>query len=149
MQESGPRVTNRVAIAIAFLSIALVSCGPRVDRTAAKTVGDSFMSDLVANRLDDGLSKMEPELVQMLGHDKTIEAMQKVFDYCGRPLGSQFQRDEIGFYAYLDGRKKPMRKFYYATPTAQLPDGGCYFAVLVVPGDQGDYRVVAFTAGKQ
>jgi hypothetical protein len=36
------------------------------------------------------------------GHDKAISLMQKMFDYCGRPLSSDFERDEIGFYLYPD-----------------------------------------------
>jgi hypothetical protein len=107
------------------------------------------MADLVANKLDDALSKMEPEFVQTAGrHEKAIAACQKVFDYCGRPLNSSYWRDEVGFYAYLDGRRKPMRKFYYTTPTTQRPEGGCCFTVMVVPGDRGGYRVVPTTAGK-
>jgi hypothetical protein len=134
--------------AIVLLSIGLTSCGPRIDRTAAKSVADSFISDLVDQRVDEALSKMEPELVQMMGHDKAVESIQKVFEYCGRPLGSKFWRDEAGFYVYFDGRKKAMRKFYYATPTTQRPNGGCYFTAMVVPAAQDDYKVVAFTAGK-
>jgi hypothetical protein len=107
------------------------------------------MADLVANNLDDALSKMDSGFVQIAGgREKAIGLMQKIFDYCGRPLNSAYQRDELGFYAYLDGRQKPMRKFYYATPTTQRPEGGCYFTVMVVPGDHEGYRVVAATAFK-
>lgn len=130
------------------LSLSL-SCQSKLDRAGAKAVSDSFMSDLVASKLDDALAKMEPAFVQAAGgHDKAVGAIQKVFDYCGRPLNGTYWRDEVGFYAYLDGRKKPMRKFYYTTPTTQRPEGGCYFTVMVVPGDQGGYKVVATTAGK-
>ncbi len=92
---------------------------------------------------------MDSGFVQAVGgHEKAIGAIQKVFDYCGHPLSSTYWRDEVGFYAYLDGRRKPMRKFYYLTPTAQRPGDGCYFTVMVVPGDQAGYTVSATTAGK-
>jgi len=136
------------AIAILGLSLSL-ACQSKLDRAGAKALGDSFMADLVANKLDDALSKMEPEFVPAAGgYEKALAAIQKVFDYCGRPLDSAYWRDEVGFYAYLDGRRKPMRKFYYTTPTTQHPEGGCYFTVMVVPGDKSGYRVVATTAGK-
>ncbi len=145
-QRNRPFITTAGALLALSLSL---SCQSKLDRAGAKALSDSFMADLVANKLDDALSKMEPEFVQEVGgHEKAIGAIQKGSDYCGRPLNSAYWRDEVGFYAYLDGRRKPMRKFYYTTPTTQHPDGECYFTVMVVPGDQGGYRVVATTAGK-
>lgn len=136
------------AVAILALSLSL-SCQSKAGKVDAKVLSDAFMADLIANHLDGALSKMDPAFVQMAGgREKAIGLMEKIFDYCGRPLNSAYQRDEAGFYAFTDGRKKPMRKFYYATPTTQRPEGGCYFSVMVVPGDHGGYTVVAATAGK-
>ena len=69
--------------------------------------------------------------------------MRSLFDYCGRPLDSEFKHDEIGFKVYTDGRRKPMRKFYYAATTTLHRKGECFFAVAVVP-DQGSFRVTTF-----
>lgn len=139
-----------ISAAVAILSLSLsLSCQSKANKVDAKVLSDAFMADLVANHLDDALSKMDPAFVQMAGgREQAIGLMQKIFDYCGRPLNSAYQRDEVGMYAFLDGRNKPMRKFYYSTPTTQRPEGGCYFSVMVVPGDHKDYTVIAATAGK-
>jgi hypothetical protein len=72
------------------------------------------------------------------------ERIRKLFDYCGRPLDSEFKHDEIGFKVYANGNQKPMRKFYYAATTTQYPKKGeCFFAVEVVPADAG-FKVTTF-----
>jgi hypothetical protein len=134
-------------LAIIVLGLSL-SCTSQVDRAGAKALSDSFMADLVENRLDDALSKMDPAFIQKAGgREKAIGLMQTIFNYCGHPLSSTYWRDEVGVHS-LDGRTKPMRSFLYATPTTQRPEGGCYYRVNVVPGDQGGYSVVASTVGK-
>jgi hypothetical protein len=137
-----------IAVVIALTALmSVVSCTQTVDPSGARSFGDSFMADLVANRPEDALSKMEPGLVRLMGRDKALEGVKGVFDHCGRPLDSRFWRDESGVQVFFDGRKKPMRKLYYLTPTTERPQGGCYFTVLVVPGDDGGYRAAAFTVG--
>ena len=101
------------------------------------------MGDLVLNHVDDALNKMEPEVVQKAGRAQAEAAIRNLFDCCGRPLDSEFKHDEVGFKIYLDGRKKPMRKFYYAATTTQYPKGQCFFAIEVVP-DDGNFKVTTF-----
>ncbi len=101
------------------------------------------MADLVADRVDSALDKMEPEFVQKTGRAQAEAGVRKLFDYCGRPLDSELKHDEVGFKVYLDGRRKPTRTFYYAATTTQRPKGECFFSVAVVP-DQGGFRVTTF-----
>ena len=127
-----------LTLVVALLALAACKSGSSIDRAQAQRISDSFMSDLVANRVNDAVRKMEPEVVQSLGQDQADAAIRKLFDYCGRPLDSEFKHDEIGFKVYADGREKPMRKFYYAASTTQYPNKGeCFFAVEVVPADAG------------
>jgi hypothetical protein len=131
-------------IIVALLALTACKNGSSMDRAAAQKLSDSFMSDLVANRVNDAVSKMEPEVVQTLGKDQAEAAIRKLFDYCGRPLDSEFKHDETGFKVYLNGHQKPMRKFYYAASTTQYPKKGeCFFAVEVVPADAG-FKVTTF-----
>lgn len=117
--------------------------GSSIDHAAAQKVADSFMADLVADRADSALDKMEPEFVRQTGRAPAEAAMRNLFTYCGRPLDSEIKHDEVGFKAYPDGRRKPMRKFYYAATTTQHPKGECFFSVEVVP-DEGSFRVTSF-----
>ena len=90
------------------------------------------------------MNKMEPEFVQTAGKDLDEAAIRKLFDYCGRPLDTEFKHDEIGFKVYANGHQKPMRKFYYAASTTQYPKKGeCFFAVEVVPAE-GGFKVTTF-----
>ncbi len=118
--------------------------GSIIDRAAAQRASDAFMSDLVADRVDDALNKMEPEFVQTTGRAQAEAGIRKLFDYCGRPLDKEMRHDEVGFKVYLDGRRKPMRKFFYAATTTQHPKGVCFFSVEVVPGDQSEMKVTSF-----
>ena len=104
---------------------------------AAQKVSDSFMAYLVADRVNDAVGEMEPEMFQWARREQVEAQIRKLFDYCGRPLNSELKHDEIGFKLYLSGHKKPMRKFYYAASTTQYQKGVCFFAVEVVPVKNG------------
>ncbi len=117
--------------------------GRTVQYARARKVSDSFMADLVANKVEDAVSLMESEFVQPLERTQAEARVRKLFDYCGRPLDSEFKHDETGFKVYLDGHKNPMRKFYYAATTNRYPKGTCFFSVSVVP-DHDEFRVTEF-----
>src|SRR5947209_8876803 len=81
--------------------------GSSIDRSAAQRLSDSFMTDLVANRVDLAIGKMEPEF-QALGRTQADAMVSRLFNYCGRPLESDLRHDEVGTYLYADARRKPM-----------------------------------------
>jgi hypothetical protein len=116
------------------------------DSNSWKKTADSFMNDLVASRIDESLDLMEPEFIKTVGsRSKAKSAIERLFDYCGRPLNSQFQHEERGFKVYLDGRRKEMHKFFYDAATNQYAKGVCFFGIEVVSSDTGDgYKVTAF-----
>jgi len=115
-----------------------------MDRTEAKRVSDSYMYDLIADRVDFALDKMEPEFLQAAGGKAKAEAgLRELFNYCGRPLESELRHEETGFFIYANGRRAPMRAFFYSGKTTQQPKGVCFFAVRVVPGQDG-MKVVGF-----
>ena len=132
-----------VWILLSLLVLAGCRSGSSMDRTAAQKVSDSFMAHLVADQVSDAVGEMEPEIFQSGGREQLEVQMRKLFDYCGRPLDSEFKHDEIGFKMYPDGRQKPMRKFYYAATTTQHRKGACFFAIEVVPS-QSELRVTSF-----
>jgi hypothetical protein len=133
-----------VAVACAFSGCHPEPNGTSMDRTHAKTVSDSYMSDLVADRVDLALQRMEPQFIQAAGGIAKAEAqLRDLFNYCGRPLESELSHEETGLFLYGDGRRAPMRGFYYSGRTTQHPKGICLFAVKVVPSENG-IKVVSF-----
>lgn len=140
-----PRISPAILSIVTVLAAASqISCrGPSMSREAAQRVSDSFMSYMVADRVGDALNEMELEFVRSIGRTEAEAQLRKLFDYCGRPLDYEFKHYEDGFKFYLDGRKKPMQKFYYAATTTQHPKGVCFFAVEVVLDDAG-LKVTSF-----
>ena len=132
-----------VSVFLMLGGCSLVPNGSTIDRAAAQKVADSFMADLVADKVDGALDKMEPEFIHQTGRPQAAAGVRNLFAYCGRPLDSEFKHDEVGFKVYLDGRRKPMRKFYYSATTTTHPKGECFFSVEVVP-DDGSFRVTTF-----
>jgi hypothetical protein len=135
--------TTRALLLVLSCTLALTACksGRSIDRSAAKQVSDSFMNYLASDRVSDAVSNMEG--VQAADRAKFEVQIRKLFDYCGRPLDSEFKHDEIGFKLYASGQQKPMRKFYYAADTTRYRKGTCFFGVEVVP-DQNDLKVTTF-----
>lgn len=140
----------RTALSPCLLVFSLVSgCGmlpdgSSMDRTAAQKLSDSYMSDLVADRVDLALDKMEPQFLQSAGGKTKAEAaVRELFNYCGRPLESELRHEETGFFAAADGRRLAMRAFFYSGKTTLHPKGFCFFAVRVVPGDH-EMKVAGF-----
>ena len=122
-----------------------MASGSSMNREAAQQLSDSYMSDLVADRVDLALDKMDPQFIQTAGGKEKAEAtLRGLFDYCGRPLNRELRHDEVGSFLYSDGREPaPMRAFYYSGKTTQHEKGFCFFAVRVVPY-QNAMKVVNF-----
>jgi len=118
--------------------------GTSMDQAKAQSVSDSYMSNLVADRVDLALDKMGPEFLEAAGGKTKAEAgLRNLFDYCGRPLESELRHEETGSFTYADGRAVPMRAFYYSGKTTKNQKGVCFFAVRVVPAPKG-MKVVNF-----
>lgn len=132
-----------LVLMVAFVVVAVVhKSGADIDRAAARKVSDSFMSLLASNHVDDAIREMDSPVLSA-GREQVEAQLRKLFDYCGRPLDSEFKHDESGYRVYATGRPKPMRKFYYAAATTQYQKGVCFFAIEVVP-DGNDMRVASF-----
>jgi hypothetical protein len=104
-----------------------------IDPTAARTLSDSFMSDLISHRADLALDKMEPEFLKISNRSDFALQLEKLFQYCGWPLDSELKDIQSGAKIYTDGHTNPTRKFIYAAATNQYPKGQCYFSVEIVP----------------
>jgi hypothetical protein len=115
----------------------------KIDTAAARKLSDDFMADLIAHRTDAALDKMEPEFIGTINRSDFAPQLEKLSQYCGWPLDSQFKDVQAGYKIYRDGHKNPTRKFIYATTTNQAPKGQCFFSVEVAPS-AGSVKVTGF-----
>jgi hypothetical protein len=141
---------KRLSVALLFIcwvvsGLVAAQQQKKSDSADWRKVADLFMADLVANRIDKAVERFEPEFISSVGgKPKAKGTVEQLFAYCGRPLDSEFKHEEQGFKQYLSGGRKEMRKFYYAATTNQYAKGVCFFAVEVVPADEGGHRVTTF-----
>jgi hypothetical protein len=73
------RHMEAAAILIALLCTAcsVMPNGGTIDYAAAREVSDSFMADLVADRLNDAVNLMEPDFVNTVGHAQAEVQIKK------------------------------------------------------------------------
>jgi len=139
------------SLSLAFIATVIAAGGchrlpdrTSMDRAEALEVSNSFMSSLVADRVDLALDEMETQFVQGAdGKPNAAAALRSLFNYCGRPLESELRHEETGTFLGADGRAAPMRAFYYSGKTTQNPKGVCFFAVKVVQIQNG-MKVASF-----
>ena len=73
--------------------------GSSMGHAEAQKLSDSYMSDLVADRVDLALGKMEPQfLLGVGGKTKAESVLRDLFNYCGRPLESDLRHEDTGFF---------------------------------------------------
>jgi len=122
----------------------LIGCGGKVDRAAAQKLSDAFIADWIAHSPDAAFDSMEPAFQKMVSRAEFKAQMEKLSQYCGWPKDSELKDIFTGRKIYTDGHTSPTLKFLYAANTDQFAKGQCYFAVEIVPGDQGGVRVTSF-----
>jgi hypothetical protein len=151
LDASGGRKVRMKSVATVLLAIVVgcagckrVPTGAEMDRSRALKVSDAFISAIQNRRFDDALSLMGPENVQSINRTQIERIALEALDYCGRPGQVVLERDEIGVFLYASGKKSPMRRFIYGSPT---PGSDCIFYVDVVPGADGE-EVAKFGASK-
>ncbi len=107
--------------------------GSSIDLGDARKVGDTFMDDMIADRIAQGLTHMESAFVDLTSVGEAERALRGLFDYCGRPVDREYKGTQVGFKLYPDGTRKPMRKLFYAATTTTERKGVCFFGVEIVP----------------
>jgi hypothetical protein len=107
--------------------------GSVIDLGAARSLGDAFMRDMIADQVEQGLTRMESGFASSMPRGEAERRIRQLFDYCGRPLDMEYKATQVGFKWYPNGSKKVMRKLFYASATTTEPKGVCFFSVEIVP----------------
>ncbi len=132
---------NHRAWAAGAVTLMLVGCqwfrptrdGSAIDLGAARSLGDAFMGDMIADQVAQGLMRMESGFAASMAPGEAERRIRQLFDYCGRPVDIEYKATQVGFKWYPNGTKKAMRKLFYAATTTTEPKGVCFFGVEIVP----------------
>ena len=104
------------------------------------------MTALMQGQFDVVFDRMDPSFLTTLDRSRANAAIQKLFDYCGQPVGLQFDRDEARYMTSTAYASRPIRRFKYAsTPTRQGKDA-CIWSVDIMNTEAG-LRVAYVRAG--
>jgi hypothetical protein len=90
-----------VATAVSFM---LVGCqwfqpmrdGSAIDLGAARSVGDAFMGDMIADQVAQSLTRMESGFAASMAPGQAERRMRQLFDYCGRPVDMEYKASQVG-----------------------------------------------------
>ena len=130
-----------LTVALLGLRIATAAQSGRFDTREAKKVSDSFMADLVANRLSDASQQLKSSSLKV---DSQI--LNNMLDSCGRPLEAKAENNGVmGDDISGDGRTIPALTFLYLCTRS---DHKRYrFHVKIEAPDDGKYYVTSWGCG--
>jgi hypothetical protein len=127
--------------------IAAAQSNETANRHAARAASDSFIADLVANRVSEAIEKanrLDPTAPSQATHQYTL-----VLDRCGRPLDSKIENDGIpgiGHEIHPDRSVSDILIFQYLCKTTRHSDW--IFSVLVQATEDSKYEVSVWGCGK-
>ncbi len=134
-------------LSVLCLTATLASQTRPSDQPQARQVADSFMSDLVSNRIANAIAKYETARYK---NSIDARAVQGMIRLCGRPLAIKLLNNgepEVGSDRLANDRSQTRLTFSYkATRTTKNPQCGktkCLFHVDVQPSKDG-YLLTGF-----
>lgn len=111
-----------------------LTAGEAIDLNQAREYSDGVVSDLLADRHKELRARMENTFQQSVSEADIPRTLEQLHDaYGGKPLEAEFKSHEVGERLYMDGSRKPLRKFWYAVRTTRAPMGTYYLIVEIVP----------------
>lgn len=119
---------------------------PVLNKDQARSLSDSFIDDLVKNRVSRAIEKFWS--YDVLGRKKSRSFINASLKRCGKPLNARAEKDGVpvvGESISPDGHKQPTMTFLYLCTTSH---GAKYrFDVEIELGNKGRYIVGGFGCG--
>ncbi len=121
-----------------------------LDQQKAREFSDKVVKALIENQQKE-LRQMGEQVMRNSVSEKDFKVMlEKVFSTYGKPLEVKFKSDSLGYRVYEDGKRKPVRKFWYSVQTTKNEDGQ-YLFTEIVPDDESlafaTFAIVTFPQG--
>lgn len=118
--------------------------GLAIDRDQAFEFSNKFIEDVIAERNQEIYSKMSDYFQKAYSLDEIPNTIEKLNLHFGKLIETEYKTEEIGYWMFPDGTKKPMRKFFYAIKTDKA-DKGKYFLQVSVIADGTQLRCGSFS----
>jgi len=109
-----------------------ISMGLAIDREKALEFSDKFVEDVIAEKNQEIYSKMTELFRKTYSIDEIPKTFEKMNSYFGKLVETKYKSEEIGYWMFPDGTKKPMRKFFYSTKTDKAEMGKYFLQVSVI-----------------
>jgi hypothetical protein len=142
-------ISNRLFLAVAvFFLLLITACsvefvtpkqndpdmnmGLAVDREKAIEFSNKLVEDVIAENHQEIYSKMSDFFRKSYSLEEIPTTFEKMNSHFGKLLETKYKTEEVGYWMFTDGTKKPMRKFFYSAKTEKAEMGKYILQVSVI-----------------
>ena len=123
--------------------------GSSLDQEAARRFSDTLADDLIGDRRDEIINKLDGDLKKTMDARGLRGALDAMISLFGQPTECKYKADELGYKISSSGRRA-MRKFWYSAKTTKHPEGYYLFVEVVQEGAElrtTGFSIVTFPGG--
>lgn len=125
--------------------------GLAIDREKAFEFSNKMVEDIIAERNQEIYSKMSEVSRKTYSPDEIPKTFEKLNSHFGKLIETKYKTEEIGYWMFPDGTKKPMRKFFYSAKTDKAEMGKYFLQVSVIVENENltcaSFSMLEFTQG--
>lgn len=125
--------------------------GLAIDREKAFDFSSNLVEDIKAEKNEIIYSKMNELSHKTFSVDEIEKAFEKINEHFGKLIETKYKAEEVGYWLYPDGTKKPMRKFFYSAKTEKAEMGKYFLQIAVIAENENlkcaNFSMVEFPDG--
>jgi hypothetical protein len=121
-----------------------IRMGLAIDREKAFEFSNRLVEDITAERSEEIYSKMNELSHKSFSVDEIPKTFEKINSHFGKLIETKYKAEEIGYWLFPDGTKKPMRKFFYSAKTEKA-EMGKYFLQIAVIAEEENLKCANFS----
>ncbi|MCD9184805.1 MAG: hypothetical protein LUM44_00110 [Pyrinomonadaceae bacterium] len=106
--------------------------GLAIDREKAFEFSNETVEEIIAEKNQELYSKMTGLFRKTYSSDEIPKTLEKLDSHFGKVIETKYKSEEIGYWTFPDGTKKPMRKFIYSAKTDKAEMGKYSLQVSVI-----------------
>lgn len=110
--------------------------GLAIDREKGFEFSSEIVEDIIAERDEDIYSKMNELSRKTYSVDEISKTFEKINSQFGKLIETKYKTEEVGYWLFPDGTKKPMRKFFYSVKTDKTEMGKYLLQIIVIAEDE-------------
>ena len=109
-----------------------INMGLAIDREKAFEFSNKLIEEVLAEKNQEIYGKMSDVFRKTYSIDEIPKSIEKMSSHFGKLNETKYKTEEIGYWMFQDGTKKPMRKFFYSTKTDKAEMGKYFLQVSVI-----------------